>query len=109
MTANLLSLQSLEEGLGNRIVLTVSMPTDSPFQAIFPQETLTVVPDVLAALVRMHHPLCFGVSPPYRHQHPIQTQFLEAPEFHGPANHMLEQQHWMGHFDVVVADSLLEL
>ena len=53
--------------------------------------------------------MCFGISPLYRHLPRIQDQFLKDPEFHGPANYTLEQQHWVGHFDVVVADSLLEL
>ena len=67
MTPNSLALQKLEEALGNRIVVAVSSSAHTPFQAMFPQETLPVVTGVLATLVRMHHHLCFGVSPPYRH------------------------------------------
>ena len=40
----------------------------------------------------MHHHLCFGVSPPYRHQQRIQYQFLGDPRLHGPANHTPGEQ-----------------
>ena len=40
----------------------------------------------------MHHHLCFGVSPPYRHQQRIQYQFPGDPRLHGPANHTPGEQ-----------------
>ena len=92
MTPNSLALQQLEEALGNRIVVAVSSSAHTPFQAMFPQETLPVVTGVLATLVRMHHHLCFGVPPPYRHQQRIQYQLLGDPGLHGPANHTPGEQ-----------------
>ena len=61
-------LQQLEKAFSHSIVMAVSSPAHTAFQAMIFQESLPVLTGVLATLVRMNHDLLFRVTSPYRHQ-----------------------------------------
>jgi hypothetical protein len=87
-----LSLEKLEEALGDGVVVTVAAPTHAAHEVVIAQEVLPGVSSELAALVRVDGDNALGLSAPQGHQQRVEHQLSVNAVPHGPADHLPGEQ-----------------
>ena len=86
VASDFLLLQTAEEGLDGRVIMTISSATHAREQAMRLTEPIPFVTTVLRTLIRVNNDVLLGLASPNSHQQGIQHNFLGQGRLHGPAD-----------------------